>query len=171
MKTKLFNLTILFLAIAIGLSSCKKDDNTNEDNSNSGDFYFNVKIDGKDYPSDIGDGKTAVKSHSGTLLTIRDKAGNSPGFFINILNYSGAKTYQLSESTSTADVSNGSYSEALTPVKWYFWGSIATTQGIITITSDKNNVVEGTFSFNGYNKDDKTTKKFTEGKFRLKVQP
>lgn len=171
MKSKLIKTSILFLVIFLGLSSCKKDEKASDDKNNSGDFYFKVKMDGKDYPSDIGDGKTAGMSHSGTLLTIKDKAGNNPGFFINIHNYAGAKTYQIGASTSTTSVSNASYSEILTANKWYFWGSTAEAPGTITISSDKNNVIEGTFSFNGYNPDDKTTRRFTEGKFRLKVQP
>lgn len=166
MKIRLSKISIFFLAIFVGLSSCKKDNNTVDDEGTGGDLYFNAKIDGQDYPSNIGDGKTLSISH-GNLLTIKDKAGNNPGFFINIHGYSGAKTYQLSKGTGTA---NGSYSEIVTAVKWNFWGTTAEKPGTITIISDKNNVVEGTFSFEGYNTDTKTTKKITEGKFRLKIK-
>lgn len=165
---------LAILMIGIGAFSCKKDTIENKDdnnnNNNTGELYFNVKIDGQDYPSDIGNGKTIHFSHSGTLLTIKDKEGNEPGFFINIFNYSGAKTYELSESTSTTEASNGSYSELVSPTKWNFWSSTATTPGTITISNDKNNVIEGAFSFEGYNDDTQTTKVFTEGKFKLKVQ-
>ena len=40
----------------------------------------------------------------------------------------------------------------------------------INITKEDSEIVEGTFSFIGYNGQDKTTKKITEGKFKVKIQ-
>ena len=40
------------------------------------------------------------------------------------------------------------------------------TPGTIEITSDDGTTVEGTFSFDGYNGQDQTTKVITDGKFK-----
>ncbi len=174
MKKRIF-FVMAILTIVLGFTSCKKETIDNNNNNNTtvdNNFYFNVKMDGESFTGDIGDGKTISRSHGGTLLTIKDKAGNNPGFFINILNYTGAKTYEISSNPpSGGDASNASYSEVLTPVVWTYWSSDSINPGTITIISDNNDIVEGTFSFDGYNPDNSTTKVFTEGKFRLKVNP
>ena len=44
------------------------------------------------------------------------------------------------------------------------------TPGSIEITSDDGNTVEGTFTFEGYNASDKSTKNITAGKFKAILQ-
>lgn len=73
MKTKLFNVVILFLAIFVGLSSCKKGDNEEAaeaaETAKSG--QLTCKIDGKVYTHNgsgyvLADNHSAVKAENGT---------------------------------------------------------------------------------------------------------
>lgn len=165
MKTKLFKISILFLAIFVGLSSCKKDEKAIDD-KNDTDFYFTAKIDGKSFTGDLSKTEKfkATKAAHGNMSTLTvsvtedDSADpTADSFLINLANYTGAKTYTITSARYRSEKSN--------------WGPTAESPGSVVITSDKNNVVQGTFSFDGYNEEDKTTKKITEGKFRLKVKP
>jgi hypothetical protein len=49
-------------------------------------------------------------------------------------------------------------------------GSPWHTTGTINVTVEDGTVVEGTFSFEGYNADSKTSKNITEGKFKAELQ-
>ncbi len=166
-----------------GLVSCEKggtdDDN---DNDKKGDFYLTAKIEGTNFTADLSDTKTwgAFKYHTGTLsISVPDNVANAGEgtIMLNILEgYNGAGTYKVGvggNAKNYARYSTGSMGTGNLNSWAAETGSASSAndvgQGTIVVTSDKSNVVEGTFQFDGYNNTGKTTKKITEGKFRLKI--
>ncbi|TZF82730.1 hypothetical protein FW774_14645 [Pedobacter sp. BS3] len=182
MNIKPLKFIVLILTVFAGLSSCKKDKDNDNDGS-GGDFYFTVKVDGNSFSGDMSkaEGFGLFKYHEGTLSfsIAKDVANPATGtFLMNILSgYNGAGSYKVGVGggTNYARYTTGSMVGGGTVSFWTAeTGSGSTANnigtGTIVVSSDKNGVVEGTFSFDGYNNADHTTKHFTEGKFRLKVQ-
>lgn len=155
-------------------SSSSDDDDLQDDNTN---FYLTAKVGGNNFSADLSDPATwgAFKYHTGTLtISVPEDTSNvgNGSIMINILSgYSGAGTY-----TVGFGASGNNYAR-------YMTGSIATGNmnswnaetshnstgtGTVTITSDANNIVEGTFSFTGVSSDT-SSKQISEGKFRLKI--
>ena len=180
------------LIILIGLSSCEKEsvDTDADDLKNETGFYFTAKIDGQDFVADMkscecstpADFLTETYKHNNNLY-IRAKKNtanaNEGEFFLSLGSvstpYSGAGVYELvpeegvyagvsytlnSEKWAVGDASLGAKSGQLI---------YSPTTGTVTITKDENKVVEGTFSFDVYNEALQSTKKITEGKFRLQL--
>lgn len=156
--------------------SCSKTETTpqsgnNNNNTVDTNFYFTAKVDGVDWKADMNAFNTfAEEPHSGFLSVSASLTTVTDGFFLmNVSSYSGAGTYTLGTGGgnsyvryTTGTVANGSYSawKAETP------GS--TTTGTLVVTKDENGIIEGTLEFDGYSEEKKTTKKITEGKFRMK---
>lgn len=176
MKTKILHFSVLILTVFVALTSCKKDD---PEEGNNGDFYLNVKIDGTDFSADLSDPETwgAFKYHAGTLSISVPKNTANVGegtIMLNLLSgYNGAGTYTVgvgSTGNNYARYTTGSMATG----NLNSWNAETSHNssgtGTITITSDANNIVEGTFQFDGYNNTNQTTKHFTEGKFRLKIK-
>jgi len=177
MKTTFLKFSLLFLSIFMVLNSCSSssdDDDLQDDNTN---FYLTAKVGGNNFSADLSDPATwgAFKYHTGTLtISVPEDTSNvgNGSIMINILSgYSGAGTY-----TVGFGASGNNYAR-------YMTGSIATGNmnswnaetshnstgtGTVTITSDANNIVEGTFSFTGVSSDT-SSKQISEGKFRLKI--
>ncbi len=179
MKTKVLNLFAIAMICIAGFTSCSKDDDNNGDDGN---FYFTAKIDGNDFSADMSNPTfTSIHKYHAESISIsamKDAANpGAGGFLININSgYSGTGTYTVGVGGEEENYAR------------YMTGSMATSNlnswaaetgngssannvgtGTITITADANNIVEGTFSFEGYNNADQTTKQITAGKFRMKV--
>lgn len=180
MKTKALKLFTIAMICIAGFTSCSKDDDNN--GGDDGNFYFTAKIDGNDFSADMSNPTfTSIHKYHAESISIsamKDAANpGAGGFLININSgYSGTGTYTVGVGGEEENYAR------------YMTGSMATSNlnswaaetgngssannvgtGTITITADANNIVEGTFSFEGYNNADQTTKQITAGKFRMKV--
>lgn len=167
----------MMLLLSVFVLSCSKDEtkpnnNTNTNNAND-NYYFTTKIDGVEWSADMSSKSSYVNTpHPGMLTISAALTQVTSGFFlINLYNYTGAKTYIVGGAGNnsyarytTGSVGAGTYSA------WKAEDPGSTTTGTVTITSDANGVVEGTVVFDGYSEEKKTTKKITEGKFRMKKQ-
>ena len=150
-------LIFCMLAIVFLASSCKKDSNNTPDEN----YYFTAKIDGADYTADVSGSNTYVTNHHGSLLTISAALPTvTDGVFLtNLTGYSGEKSYTVGGGGNsyarytTGSVGNGTYSS------WKAETPGSTTTGVFIITKDDGSVVEGTFQFDGYSEEAKTTKK------------
>ena len=179
MKTTFFKFSIFLFTVLTGLSACKKDNKEDES-----DLYFNVKIDGENFAGDLSntEGFGAFKYHEGTLsITVPKDVNNvaSGTFMLNILSgYNGTGEYTVGKGATGNNYARYTSGSMVGGGTVSFWtaetGSGSTANdigtGTITVSSDKNGIVEGTFQFDGYNKTNQTTKHFTEGKFRLKIK-
>lgn len=169
---KLFTLSLI---LGLALGSCKKEETKPQTNNSGGNnnYYFTAKVDGMDWSADVASTTTyANKPHQGMLTISASLSDVTAGFFlINLSGYSGAKSYSVGGAGNnsyarytTGSVGKGTYSA------WKAEDPGSSTTGTVVITSDDGAVVEGTVVFDGYSEEAKTTKKITEGKFRLKLQ-
>ena len=157
--------------MALFLTACSNDDDATDggdDPAATGEEFVTAKIDGADQAAaqdpviivgaTIDSGVFAVQGGTNDGETIR----------ITINGYTGPGTYVTGD-----EVTNGSSLMylTLTPVAtWMNGGVTALVPGVgtgtIEVTSDADGVVEGTFSFSGYNAEDMSIKEITEGKFK-----
>lgn len=163
-------LTVLF-CVTIFIMSCSKNDET-EETLTTNQPHFTAKIDGNDWTADINNSNTHAQIHHGSFLSLSGYTDDLDygGFLINIRNYNGVGEYKIG--VGSTDKSYGRFtSGSFAKNNLKSWNaeesnnSIGT--GVLKITSDKDNILKGTFSFDGYNKDDSTTKKITSGSFLL----
>ena len=88
------------------------------------------------------------------------------------MNYSGPATYTTGDNLANTNLIQYI---TVTPVAGWISNAVTAsvgglTPGSITITSDSDGVVEGTFSFDGYNGSDMSTKVITEGSFKANIE-
>jgi len=153
-------MTYLLLVI-ITLFSCTS--NNDETDPNGGEDFFTAKIDGVDWAAFTGPPDTVAwnEAHPG-LIVIQGSDSNGHAITMNIINYSGAGTYDFATAGFIQLVEGLNGAWACTPV-------LGTT-GSVTITSDDGDVIEGIVSFVGKNANDNSTKNITEGSFRASKQ-
>ena len=174
---KVFQKTMYYsmLCMALIFTACNKDDSMEEEEqggANTSEF-FTAKVDGADFaasndPATLIGGQKNTANGS-TVLTCQGSTNDGNAINFNILDYNGPGTYTTGDALANPNLIQ--YLE-INPVAG--WGSNLDTAavgglrpGSIEITKDENGVVEGTFSFEGYNADDMTTKNVTEGRFKV----
>lgn len=171
------------MVLALALTACSSDDsgdnNDGDDNSNSGgEQLMTAKVDGADFAAsqDPADLIGATKSSQGGVSILTVQGSTNSGDFINftVFDYNGTGTYSTGD--SPANTSLIQYGELVGTTGADVWASnLASSQvgglapGEITVTVDDDSVVEGTFSFEGYNPADMTTKTITEGRFKANL--
>ena len=163
------NKTFAIMLISLSLLlSCSNDDSN--DSSSGSDDYVTAKIDGASWESST-DYDTTGAQKSGTVLVVQgsDNDGNAINF--SIANYNGTGTYKTGD-----NLTNGNqlmYVKINPAASWS--SNLATAAlgtlapGTINVTADDGTLVEGTFSFEGYNANTKTSKNITEGKFKASL--
>ena len=180
MKTIKKTIYISLLCLAVVFAGCSSsDDDNNDDNgddgSNGGSEYFTATVAGSSFEAStdpaslIGAGLST--SNGITIATAQGSTNN--GLFINfsIINYDGPGTYTTGDDlTNTNGIMYGEISPLGT------WASNGVTSilglqaGEIVITSDSDGVLEGTFSFEGYNAETETSKMITSGSFKANIE-
>jgi len=175
MKTLKKLLYCSLICIAALFTSCSSDDNggDNGDTGNNGAAEFlTAKIDGADFaasqdPAVLVGAQMAAQGGT-TVVVVQGSDNNGNAINFSIFNYEGVGTYTTGDGPT-----NSNLIQYLTVSPFAAWGSnLATslvgglTPGEIIITSDDGTTIEGTFSFEGYNADNMTTKTITEGEFK-----
>ncbi len=169
MKIMKLIMLLMISASLFGLNACSSDDDNGGEN---GDEFLTAKVSGSNF--EAAQDPTVIVgaqlSGSGASTVLAIQGGESSGNTVNmtVFGYNGPGTYKTGESlTSTNSIQ---YIE-ISPIGT--WGSNSATAalgtlqaGTITITSEDGVTVEGTFSFEGYNATDQTTKNVTGGKFK-----
>lgn len=162
---------MLFVMIGslITLTSCSSDDDNGGDNGGgNGNEFLTAKIDGADFAASQSPAVIVGAQSTNGILAVQggDNNGNTINFAIQ--NYNGVGTYTTGDNLTNANLIQ--YLQ-ISPVAG--WASNLATAalgtlnpGTIEITSDDGTTVEGTFSFDGYNADDMTTKVVTQGSFK-----
>lgn len=172
------------ITLATLLVSCKKEDKNNDDHKKE-DFYFTAKIDGVEFNADMSSCEcspplfgTEAYIHAG-ILVLRGKKNskkqNDGEIFIKLDGTIEVKTYPLEPGKNGPGAyylfgSNGHWAAGGEIVAYNPNAVYSSGTGSVTITSHKDNIVEGTFTINGVNYQDATKKNITEGKFRMKYR-
>ena len=183
MKTIQKTLYYTFLCMALVFTSCSGDDDGDmpeeqgEEQMNGGEENFSAKIDGATFTAST-DPATLIggtKSTANGATTVTAQGSTNNGDFINfsIFDYTGVGTYTTGDNLNNTNLIQ--YGE-LMGQSASVWGSNLATSAVgglmpgeIKITVDGDGVLEGTFSFEGYNAQDMTSKMITEGKFKVNL--
>ena len=166
-KFKTLLLVILSTSLFI---SCSNDDD--ESSSGGGDEFLTAKIAGVNFEASKDPATIIGATISNGILAVQGGDNNGNTISFQVANYNGTGTYKTGDNFTNT---NQILYLTINPVA--SWSSnIATaalgtlSPGTINITVEDGTVVEGTFSFEGYNADNKTTKNITEGKFKAELQ-
>ena len=169
------------LACVLLLASCKKDDNKNNGNNNNNnkDYYFTVKIDDETFSADVSNpdiyGVSKPNVSSLTIVAVKNLTNPGDGMFVlNLGNtYTGPNTYNLGEISDANNFASYTVTKDFLPTFWEARDDDGNgSSGTLTITSDADGIVEGTFKFAGIRTSGSINpglRHFTEGKFKLKI--
>lgn len=153
-KRLLFGCLILFT-----IGACKKSDG---DVAKQTEGSMSAKVDGTAWTAGLAIQATKV---SGVLAI--GGTGNGSQININVLSYSGPKTYPIGGSATSTNTTQAIYTKVVLPPIVYNT-MVGQGAGELVITKEEGGYVEGTFSFTA-----KTTGgvgvKISEGKFRAKL--
>ncbi len=177
MKTLKNTFRILFLTLAVGFTSCSSDDDNGdgaEGGTGGGAEHYTAKIDGADFAASTDPasliGGTLTTNNGMTIATAQGSTNTGDYINFSIVNYNGPGTYITGDDISNM---NGIMYGKISPLGVWASNGVLSIIGIqpgeIVITSDTDGVLEGTFSFEGYNGDDQTSKMFTEGSFKVNL--
>lgn len=165
-----------FIVLALLMTACDKDDDTTTDPDDpaaeAGAEFLKATVDGAAYEAAQDPAVIVGATTSGTgasrVLAVQGGTNSGETIRVTIMGYDGPGTYMTGD-----DLSNASSLIYLTIDPVAAWSNDLTTPlvggidpGTIEVTSDDGSVVEGTFSFTGYNGDDMTTKVITNGSFK-----
>ena len=162
---------ILTTISLVTFTSCSSNDDGDSNNA-SGDEYITAKIGGTDWSASQDPATIIGATISNGVLAVQggDNSGNTISFQVS--NYTGVGTYNTGDS-----ITNTSQIMYLTVTPVATWASSLASAalgtlpaGIIEVTAEDGTTVEGTFSFEGYNASDMTTKNITQGKFKAVLQ-
>ena len=163
MKTLKNTFRILFLTLAVGFTSCSSDDDNGggSGGGGGGEEFLIAKVDGADFEAAQDPAVIVSATTSNGVLTFH--GGNNSGNTIRgtIQSYTGVGTY-----TTGDNLTNVNSLTYLTLPANAWMSTFDIGSGTVTITSDDGTTVEGTFSFEGYNASDQTTKSITNGSFK-----
>lgn len=168
----------IVLCMALAVVSCNKDDDDNASAGGAGgggDESFSASIDGTAFEADtdlatlIGGSLT---TNAGQTVLVAQGSTNS-GDFINfsILNYNGVGTYTSGDNLTNPNSIMYGELAGNTINSWASNLATAVVGGLrageIVVTAQDDDGAEGTFSFEGYNAEDMTTKSVTQGQFKI----
>lgn len=170
------------LCLALVATACSSDDDNPENDPNNnnqgggGGEFFTAKVDGVDFAASTDPatliGGTKATGNGMTIVT--GQGSTNTGDFINfsITGYNGPGSYATADNMMNPNqIQYGKLNGQSADV----WASNLATAaagipaGEIVITVDADGVVEGTFTFTGYNPADMTTKDITQGSFKFNV--
>ena len=161
------------MILALTFTACSGDDsgdNGGDDNNGGGAEFVTAKIDGANFAASQDPAVLVGASKSSSTLTVQGSTNDGDAINFTIMGYNGPGTY-----TTGDDPANTSLIQYI-ELPASAWASNAVTAlvgglapGEITVTVDADGVVEGTFSFDGYNGSDMTTKNITEGEFKANL--
>ena len=179
MKTLKRSIYYTFLCLSLVLTACSSDDdnaNNNNQQNNGGGELFTAKIDGADFAAStdpatlIGGTKSTA---NGTTIVTGQGSTNSGDFInFNITGYTGPGTYRTGDNLTNPNALQ--YGELAGQSANVWASNLATSAagispGTIEITVDADGKLEGTFTFEGYNAQDMTSKMITQGQFKLTI--
>ena len=183
MKTLKHTLFYTFICIAMAFTSCSSDDNGDggemggEPDPASGVVeHLTAKIDGTDFIASLDPASLigATKSTTNGMTIVTGQGSTNNGDFINfsIIGYTGPGEYKTGDELTNPNGIMYGEIDGGSPQAWSSGlasNAAGLPHGTITITVDADGELEGTFSFEGYNGDDMSTKSITEGSFKAVI--
>jgi len=168
MKTIKKTIYVTFLCLSVILASCSSSDDdggTDDGTGGTGDEFLTAKVDGSNFEAAQSPAVIVGATSGNGLMTFQGGTNEGNTIRGSVFNYNGAGTYTTGD--NIANVNSLMYI-TLPNNAWSSTFDIGS--GTITITSDDGTTIEGTFSFEGYNSEDQTTKTITEGNFKAIIE-
>lgn len=156
---KIFKHLFILGAISTALLSCKKD-STNNGGGGTTTNSMSAKVGGVSWSA----GTAVQATKQGTVLVL---AGTGNGAQINITlgAYSGTGTYNINN-TNTSN--SATYTVTSSNPAMVYGANAIFGSGSVNVTSDANNVIEGSFQFTALNEGSLEQKAITGGAFKIK---
>ena len=164
LTTHYFKVAFLLL-ITVTLSSCSGDDDAS--NSENGNYALSAKIDGVDFSTNMVEPNVSAFADITPLYTITGIDDN--GGRITILLQSPIQTGTFTTDEGETDLGPAVVLSYMAPNNDIFSGNDTDGPiGMVTITKNNENSVEGTFSFTGNSQQNDNTVVITQGEFKAK---
>jgi len=179
MKTIKKTISLAFVCFLVVFTGCNKnnDDGGATATTGAGGESFTATVAGASFAAstDIASLIGGTISTSNGMSIAAGQGSTNSGNFINfsIIGYNGPGTYNTGNNLTNANIIQYGELNGTTASAWS--SNLVTavlgtlTPGEIVITSDTNGVLEGTFSFEGYNGQNMTTKMITGGSFKINL--
>jgi len=168
MKTLKNSIYLLLLCTAVVVSSCSKDKNNEEEGdeqNNNGTEFLTAKVNGNDFEAAQDPAVIVGAQVSNNVLAFQGGKNNGETIRGTINDYNGVGTYVTGN-----DISNPNSLGYITINPVATWMSTFNIgSGTLEVTFDDGTTVEGTFTFEGLNAQDQTTKTITEGQFKAVI--
>lgn len=163
---KFFYVLMLFSTVLFTACNKNSDDGGGEEGENtSGTEYLTAKVDGTDFEAAQDPAVIVSATVGNNVLSFQGGKNNGETIRGTINGYSGVGTYRTGN-----DISNPNSLNYITLNPTANWGSTFNIgSGTVEITMDDGTTIEGTFSFEGLNADDQTTKNITQGNFKALI--
>ena len=158
---------MLFAAVLFTACSSSDDDGGNAGGGgNGGAEFLTAKVNGTNFEAAQDPAVIVGASISNGILAVHGGKSDGETIRVSIFDYNGVGTYATGDNITNV---NSLMYLTLTPLAT--WSSTFDIgSGTIEITSDDGTTVEGTFSFEGFNAQDSTTKTITEGSFKAIIE-
>lgn len=164
------------MILSLLATACSGDDDattaTDDDTDTAaGAEFVTAKVDGANFAAAQEPAVIVGATIDSGVLAVQGGTNDGETIRVTVVGYDGPGTY-----TTGDNPTNGSMLMYLTltpTATWMNSGITALVDGIgtgtVVVSSDSDGVVEGTFSFTGYNAEDMSTKEVTEGKFKANL--
>lgn len=168
MKTIKKTMYLVMVLTAVLFTSCSSDDDNNDDGGgggSGGSEFLTCKVSGANFEAAQSPAVIVGAQISNGVLAIHGGKNNGETIRITVGDYNGVGTYSAGETITGV---NSMMFVTISPVA--AWTTIfELASGTVEITSDNGTTVEGTFSFDGYNAADQSTKSVTSGSFKATI--
>ncbi|ARV12498.1 DUF6252 family protein [Gilvibacter sp. SZ-19] len=163
-----------FIFMALLVTACDKDDDSSgggDDPAASGDEFVTAKVDGANFAAAQDPAVIVGAVIDSGVLNVQGGTNSGDTIRITIVGYDGPGTYTSGDNATNPNLMG--YFTVSPVAGWLNNGVTSLVDGVgagtVEVTSDADGVVEGTFSFKGYNAEDMTMKTITEGQFKAIV--
>lgn len=161
---------LILLATAVVFTACNKDDDNTEEQQNNqnngGTEFLTAKVNGADFEAAQDPAVIVSATVSNNVMAFQGGKNNGETIRGTINDYNGVGTYLTGN-----DISNPNSLNYITLNPVANWGSTFNIgSGTVEVTFDDGTTIEGTFSFEGFNAADQTTKNVTQGNFKAIIE-
>ncbi len=171
MKTQLFKVSFILLSLVFGLTTSCSDDDGGSGGGSSAPGTMSATIDGSNYQSsEMLSSANKVNAGGSTTLTLLGNSNEGKTITINILGYDGTGTYDIGGDNLIAVTASYIEANVSNPTASQSWSAPYdgdTVRGTISVSSDANDNVQGTFEFTAKNSNDGSVVDITDGSFNM----
>ncbi len=167
MKTIKKTIYVTLLCLSVILASCSSSDDSGDggDGGTGGEEFLTAKVDGSNFAAAQTPAVIVGATSGNGLMTFQGGTNEGNTIRGSVFNYNGEGTY-----TTGDNITNVNSLSYITLPNNLWNSTFDIGSGTITITSDDGTTIEGTFSFEGFNADDSSTKTITEGSFKATIE-